>query len=231
MNGHVVATIEDDRGAMGAIQLGHGVAAFDPSGVARHGNDVVDDDVLGQQVEELLAVYQSGYTSFDDPEERARAWKSSRLLTAVIGIRPRPSWWLCGGRSRRSWSAPRLWPSPRRRWAVSRGQCRWFRSAYGEPPRIRPPGEPGVAVKVKVRDRLASDLADSRGRVGEGECLGTGERVLGTSMGIRIGQAEPRSFYACVGVPGALFGCPRSARVRSNAVLAGPPELDDCLIR
>src|SRR6266550_6152956 len=69
MNGQVVATIENDGGAIGAIQLGHGVAAFDPSGVARHRNDVVDDDVLGQQVEEVLAVHQSGYTSFDDPKE------------------------------------------------------------------------------------------------------------------------------------------------------------------
>src|ERR1700730_9157776 len=72
MNGQVVATIEDDRGAIGAIQLGHGVAPYDTARVPRDRNDVLEDDVLGQQVEEVLTVHQSGYTSFDDPKERVQ---------------------------------------------------------------------------------------------------------------------------------------------------------------
>jgi hypothetical protein len=48
------------------------VAAFDPSGVARYRNDVVDDDVLGRQVEEVPAVHQSGYASLNDPKERVQ---------------------------------------------------------------------------------------------------------------------------------------------------------------
>jgi hypothetical protein len=60
MHGQVVATIENDRGAIGAIQLGHGLAPGDKARVARDRDDVLEDDVLGQQVEEVVTVHQPG---------------------------------------------------------------------------------------------------------------------------------------------------------------------------
>ncbi len=48
------------------------------------------------------------------------------------------------------------------------------------------------------------DLADDRGRVGEGECLGTGERVLGTGVGIRVGQGRGRDGGDVLGVDEGL---------------------------
>jgi hypothetical protein len=47
MYGQVVAAIENDRGAVGAIQLGYGLAPCDTPRVARNRDDVLEDDVLG----------------------------------------------------------------------------------------------------------------------------------------------------------------------------------------
>ena len=77
---------------------------------------------------------------------------------------------------------------------------------FGQHPKNRPvfgwypAGDPGGAVKINVRDGLAVDLADNRSRVSEGERLGTGERVLGTGMGIRIGQGRGRDGGDVLGV-------------------------------
>src|SRR5713101_7876323 len=72
MNGQVVATIENDRSAVGAIQLGHGLAPCDTARVSRDRNDVLEDDVLGEQVEEVLTVHQPGHAFLDDPKERVQ---------------------------------------------------------------------------------------------------------------------------------------------------------------
>jgi hypothetical protein len=72
VDGQVIATIEEECGAIRAIQLGYGLAPFDPARVARDRNDVLEDDVLGQQVEEVLPVHQPGHAFLDDPEERVQ---------------------------------------------------------------------------------------------------------------------------------------------------------------
>jgi hypothetical protein len=57
VDGQVIATIEGECGAIWAIQFGYGPAPFDTARVARDRNDVLEDDVLGQQVEEVLTVH------------------------------------------------------------------------------------------------------------------------------------------------------------------------------
>jgi hypothetical protein len=56
VDGQVIAMIEEECGAIQAIRLGYGLAPFDMARVARDRNDVLDDDALGQQVEEVLTV-------------------------------------------------------------------------------------------------------------------------------------------------------------------------------
>ena len=58
--------------APGAIQLGHGLSPCDTAWVARDRDDVLEDNVLGQQVEEVLTVHQPGHAFLDDPEERVQ---------------------------------------------------------------------------------------------------------------------------------------------------------------
>src|SRR5262249_31002504 len=89
VDGQVIAAIEGERGAIMAIQLSYGLAPFDTAWVARNRNDVLEDDVLGQQVEEVLTVHQLGYSFLNDPKERV-AWKSASCPIAVIGPRPWP---------------------------------------------------------------------------------------------------------------------------------------------
>jgi hypothetical protein len=72
VDGQVIATIKEECGAIGTVQLGYGLAPFDAARVARDRNDVLEDDVLGQQVEKVLAVHQAGHAFLDDPEERVQ---------------------------------------------------------------------------------------------------------------------------------------------------------------
>src|SRR5580704_9329128 len=55
VDGEVVTSVEDDRGAVVAVELGDCVATLDAPRVAGSGDDVVEDDVFGQQVEEVPA--------------------------------------------------------------------------------------------------------------------------------------------------------------------------------
>jgi hypothetical protein len=84
MNGQVVATIENDRGAIGAIKLGHGLAPYDTARVARNRDDVLEDDILGQQVEEVLTVHQPGYAFLDDPKERVQGLEVVEVTDRVL---------------------------------------------------------------------------------------------------------------------------------------------------
>ena len=70
MHGKVVATLEDKCRAVRAIQLGYRLAPNDPTWVARDGDDVFEDNVLGQQVEEMVTIDQPRHALLDDPEER-----------------------------------------------------------------------------------------------------------------------------------------------------------------
>src|SRR6266508_3844387 len=106
MNGQVVATIENDRGAIGTIQLGHGLAPCDTARVARDRNDVLEDDVLGHRSKKCSPSTSPATPSSMILKNGSRAWKSSRVLTAIIGPRPRPRLRPCAARSRRNLSAP-----------------------------------------------------------------------------------------------------------------------------
>jgi hypothetical protein len=73
MDGEIVAPVQDDHVAVGAVQLCDGLAALDVPRVAGSGDDVVKDDVLGQQVEEVLAIGEAVEPLLDDPKERLPA--------------------------------------------------------------------------------------------------------------------------------------------------------------
>jgi hypothetical protein len=84
VDGEIVAAVQDDRVAVGAVELCDGVAALDVSRVAGGGDDVVDDDVFGEQVEEVLAVGEAVESLLDDSKNGSSALKSSRSLMVVI---------------------------------------------------------------------------------------------------------------------------------------------------
>ena len=52
--------------------------------LARNGDDEVDDDIVGQQVEEMPAVDESGQSVLDDPEERVHGTEVVRGLNQSI---------------------------------------------------------------------------------------------------------------------------------------------------
>src|SRR5260370_12423244 len=72
MDGEIVAPVQDERVAVGAVQLRDGLAALDVPRVTGNGDDVVEDDVFGQQVEEVPAVGEAVEPLLDDPEERVQ---------------------------------------------------------------------------------------------------------------------------------------------------------------
>lgn len=72
MRGQVVAAVEDESVAVGPVELGHRSAAFYPSGVAGNRGYVLEDDVLGEQVEEMAGSGQPVKPLLDDAEERVK---------------------------------------------------------------------------------------------------------------------------------------------------------------
>src|SRR5260370_9450500 len=50
MDSEIVAPVQDERVAVGAVELCHGLAALDVPRVARSGDDVVEDDVFARSV-------------------------------------------------------------------------------------------------------------------------------------------------------------------------------------
>src|SRR6266851_9816365 len=70
MDSEIVAPVQDERVAVGAVELCDGLAALDVPRVARNGDDGVKDDVFGQQVEEVPAIDEAVEPLLDDPEER-----------------------------------------------------------------------------------------------------------------------------------------------------------------
>jgi hypothetical protein len=56
MDREVVTPVEDDHGPVGPVELADGLAALDVRRVARSRDDVVEDDVFGEQVEEVLTI-------------------------------------------------------------------------------------------------------------------------------------------------------------------------------
>jgi hypothetical protein len=82
MDGEVVTSVEDDDGAVGAVELGDGGAALDVPWVAGSRDDVVEDDTVGEEVEEVATVGDAVEALFDDAEERVE-----RLEVVEVGDR------------------------------------------------------------------------------------------------------------------------------------------------
>src|ERR1700694_3259563 len=70
MDTQAVAAVEEERGAVAAVELDEVVAADDVARVVRNRDDEVEDHILGQQVEEVLTVHVSRKPFLDDPKER-----------------------------------------------------------------------------------------------------------------------------------------------------------------
>jgi hypothetical protein len=84
VDGEVVAAVEEERRAVRTIQLGYGLASFHMAGVVGDCDDVVEDDVFGQQVEEVPTIRNAVEALLDDPKERSSALKSSRSVIVVV---------------------------------------------------------------------------------------------------------------------------------------------------
>src|SRR3989442_11599050 len=78
------SSVEDDHGAVRAVELGDGLAALDAPWVAGSRDDVVEDDVLGQQVEEVPTIGNAIEALLDDAKERVE-----RLEVVEVGDRRR----------------------------------------------------------------------------------------------------------------------------------------------
>jgi hypothetical protein len=70
MHGQVEASIQYEHLPVRAVQLSDRRAADDVPWVAGHGDDVVENDLVGQQVEEVCPVGESNERLFDDAKER-----------------------------------------------------------------------------------------------------------------------------------------------------------------
>lgn len=122
MHAQVVAAVEGERGAVAAVQLDEAAAAGHVAGVVGHGDHEVEDDVFGEQVEEVIAVHVFAQAFLDDAEERIQGpevldvvyhWTHSLRFDGRAGALGRlvttapASVGQSVGRNRRSWSAAR----------------------------------------------------------------------------------------------------------------------------
>src|SRR5216684_8983160 len=95
MDREIVAPVQDERVAVWAVKLCDGLAALDVPRVAGSGDDVVEDDVFGQQVEEVPAVGEAVESLLDDPKERLQRLEVVEVVDAAHPAVPlRPG--LCG---------------------------------------------------------------------------------------------------------------------------------------
>jgi hypothetical protein len=78
MDREVVTPVEDDHGSVRAVELGDGRAALDAPWVAGSRDDVVEDDVFGQQVEEVRTIGNAVEALRNDAKERGRAPRNRR---------------------------------------------------------------------------------------------------------------------------------------------------------
>ena len=70
MDGEVMTAVQDDHGAVRAVELGDGLAALNMPWVAGNRDDVVEDDLFGQQVEEVPTIGIAIEALLDDAKER-----------------------------------------------------------------------------------------------------------------------------------------------------------------
>src|SRR2546427_540912 len=78
------SSTKDDHGAVRAVELGDGLAALDAPWVAGSRDDVVEDDLFGQQVEEVPTIGNAIEALLDDAKERVE-----RLEVVEVGDRRR----------------------------------------------------------------------------------------------------------------------------------------------
>ncbi|HSZ31617.1 MAG TPA: DUF4062 domain-containing protein [Pseudonocardiaceae bacterium] len=82
VDGQLVRAVQAYHLAIAAVQLCDRVASLDAAGVAGDGDHVLDDNVLGQEVEEIIPVDQARESLLDDPEERVQR---GEILEVVDG--------------------------------------------------------------------------------------------------------------------------------------------------
>src|SRR5438105_4999507 len=88
MDREVVTPVQDDHGAVRAVELGDGLAALDVPWVAGSRDDVVEDDVFDQEVEEVPTIRNAIEALLDDAKERVE-----RLEVVEVGDRRRHALW------------------------------------------------------------------------------------------------------------------------------------------
>src|SRR3954451_23379175 len=84
MDREVMTSVEDDHGSVRAVELGDGLAALDVPRIAGSRDDVVEDDLVGQQVEEVPTIGKAIEALLDDAKERVE-----RLEVVEVGDRRR----------------------------------------------------------------------------------------------------------------------------------------------
>ncbi|MFK0026563.1 hypothetical protein [Streptomyces sp. NPDC090798] len=67
-----VRAVQDHAIAVAAVQVGNRAASLNPARVAGYGDHVLEDHVLGQEVEEVLTVDEARQPLPDDPALRSR---------------------------------------------------------------------------------------------------------------------------------------------------------------
>jgi hypothetical protein len=55
----IEASVKEERRLVAAVELDQVVAPGNPAGIARNGDDELEDDIIGQQIEEVAAIGQS----------------------------------------------------------------------------------------------------------------------------------------------------------------------------
>ena len=92
MHTQVVAVVEEEHRAISAEKLDKVVAADDTARIVQDSYDEVEDDMLGEEVEEVTAIGHSCEAFLDDPEERFECLEVVDVLyqlspSTVYGIR------------------------------------------------------------------------------------------------------------------------------------------------
>src|SRR5438094_10484149 len=77
--------VEEEHRAVAAVELNQLLAPFDPARVVGHRDDELEDDVIGQKIEEVLAFGQPIEPCLDHPEERL---KGPEVLHVFYSDRP-----------------------------------------------------------------------------------------------------------------------------------------------
>jgi hypothetical protein len=85
VHAQVVAAVEEEYGSVAPVQLDEVGAADYVARVAGHGDHKVDDDVFGEEVEEVVAVRVLTQAFLDDAEERVQRPEVFDVLYHRIG--------------------------------------------------------------------------------------------------------------------------------------------------